>query len=57
MSWNSIRAIQNPKGQCHQGVAFNMSANLKDPTVTTGWKRSILIPVPKKGSTKECASH
>ena len=21
------------------------------------WKRSILIPVPKKGSTKECASH
>ena len=21
------------------------------------WKRSILIPIPKKGSTKECASH
>ena len=21
------------------------------------WKRSILIPVPKKGSTKECANH
>ena len=21
------------------------------------WKRSILIPVPKKGSTKECADH
>ena len=21
------------------------------------WKRSILIPVPKKGSTKECSSH
>ena len=21
------------------------------------WKRSILIPIPKKGSTKECAYH
>ena len=21
------------------------------------WKRSILIPIPKKGSTKECADH
>ena len=21
------------------------------------WKRSILIPVPKKGNTKECANH
>ena len=24
---------------------------------TQDWKRSILIPIPKKGSTKECASH
>ena len=22
-----------------------------------GWKRSILIPIPKKGSAKECANH
>ena len=21
------------------------------------WKRSVLIPIPKKGSTKECANH
>ena len=21
------------------------------------WKRAILIPIPKKGSTKECANH
>ena len=21
------------------------------------WKRSILIPIPKKGSTKECSNH
>ena len=25
--------------------------------MATGLKRSILIPIPKKGSTKECASH
>ena len=34
-----------------------MSAYLKDPAVATGWKRSILIPVPKKGSTNKCANH
>ena len=28
--------------------------NLENPAVATGLKRSILIPVPKKGSTKEC---
>ena len=22
-----------------------------------GWKRSVVIPIPKKGSTKECADH
>jgi len=34
-----------------------MSAYLKDPAVATGWKRSILTPIPKKGSTNECANH
>ena len=30
-----------------------MSTNLEDPAVDTGLKRSILIPIPKKGSTKD----
>ena len=34
-----------------------MSANLEDPTVVVDWKRSFLIPIPKNGSTKECANH
>ena len=34
-----------------------MSANLEDPAVPQDWKRSILIPIPKKGSTKKCANH
>ena len=34
-----------------------MSANLEDSAVPQDWKRSILIPITKKGSTKECANH
>ena len=34
-----------------------MPANLEDPAVAQDWKRSILIPIPKKGSSKECANH
>ena len=34
-----------------------MSANLEDSAVATGLGRSILIPNPKKGSTKECSNH
>ena len=34
-----------------------MSANLEDPAVATGLEKVNLIPIPKKGSTKECANH
>ena len=34
-----------------------MSANLEDPAVATELKKSSFIPIPKKGSTKECANH
>ena len=34
-----------------------MSANLEDPAVAQNWKKSILIPIPNKSSTKECANH
>ena len=30
---------------------------LKTQQQPEDWKRSILIPIPKKGGTKECASH
>ena len=35
---NSSRTIQISKG-CHQGVAFDMSANLEDPAVATGLEK------------------
>ena len=34
-----------------------MSANRKIQQWPQDWKRSILIPVAKKGNTKECANH
>ena len=34
-----------------------MTASLEDPAVATGLEKSILIPIPKKGSTKERSKH
>jgi len=34
-----------------------MSANLENQQWSQVWKRSIPIPIPKKGSTKECSNH
>ena len=31
--------------------------NSEDPAVLKDWKRSILILIPEKGSTKECSSN
>ena len=34
-----------------------MSANLEDPAVATVLEKVNLTPIPKKGSTKECANY
>ena len=34
-----------------------MSANLETQQSPQDWKQSIPIPIPKKGSTKECANY
>ena len=33
-----------------------MPANFENSAVATGWKRSIFIPIPKKGNEKECSN-
>ena len=54
---NSSRTIQNPKGRCHQGVAFYICHQIwKTQQWPQDWKRLILIPIPVKGSAKECAN-
>ena len=34
-----------------------MSANLENSAVATRLKRSVFIPIPKKGSAKECSNY
>ena len=38
-------------------IAINMSVNLENSAVATGWKRSVFIPVPKKGNAKEYSNY
>ena len=34
-----------------------MPANLEYSAVATDWKRSVFIPIPKKGNAKECSNY
>ena len=34
-----------------------MPANLENSAVSTGWERSVFIPIPKKGNAKECSNY
>ena len=34
-----------------------MPANLENSAVATGLEKSVFIPIPKKGSTKECSNY
>ena len=34
-----------------------MSANLENSALAQDWKRSLFIPIPKKGNTKECSNY
>ena len=37
--------------------SINMPANLENSAVATGLKRSVFIPIPKKGNAKECSNY
>ena len=34
-----------------------MPANLENSAVTTGLKKSVFIPIPKKGNAKKCSNY
>ena len=34
-----------------------MPANLENSAVAADWKRSVFIPIPKKGNAKECSNY
>ena len=55
--WNSSWAIPNPERWCCESAALNMPANSKSQQWPQDWKRSVFIPIPKKGNAKECSNY
>ena len=45
----------NTKRWYCESAALNMPPNLENSAVATGLERSVFIPIPKKGNTKECS--
>ena len=46
-----------PERGCCESAALNRPANLENSAVATGLKRSVFIPIPKKGNAKECSDY
>ena len=42
---------------CCESAALNMSASLENSAVAQDWKRSVFIPISKKGNAKECSNY
>jgi len=60
MEWrwqNSSWAISNHKIWCCESATLNMPANLENSAGPQDWKRSVFIPIPKKGNAKECLNY
>ena len=55
--WNPSWAISNPERWCCESAAHNMPANLENSAVAMDRKRSVFIPIPKKGNAKECSNY
>ena len=55
MWWNSSWAVSNPKKWRCESAALNMPANLENSA--QDWKRSVFIPIPKKGNAKEGSNY
>ena len=47
----------NPERWCCESAALNMPVNLENSAVATDWKKSVFIPIPKKGNAKECSNY
>ena len=72
VKWALGSPVANTASGCN-GIPAELFKTLKDDAIKVlhsicqqswetqqwpqDWKRSILIPIPKKGSTKECANH
>ena len=43
--------------KCCDALKVNMPENLENSQGTQDWKRSVFIPIPKKGNAKECSNY
>ena len=50
-------AISNPERWCCESAALNMPTIWKTQQWPQDWKRSVFIPIPKKGNPKECSKY
>ena len=54
---DGIPAISYPKSWCYESAAFNLQQIWKTQQWPQDWKRSVFIPIPKKGNAKECSNY
>ena len=50
-------AISNPKRWCCESAALNIQQIWKTQQQPQDWKRSVFIPIPKKGNDKEYSNY
>ena len=55
--WNSSWAVSYPIRGCYESAALNMPANLEIQQWPQDWKRSVFIPISKKGNAKEYSNY
>ena len=51
-----VELFQILKDDAGESAAFNMPANLKTQQWPQDWKKSVFIPIPKKGNAKKCSN-
>ena len=54
---NSSWGISNPERWCCESAALSMQQIWKTQQWPQDWKRSLFIPIPKKGNAKECSDY
>ena len=52
-----VELFQILKYDAVKSAALSMPANLENSVVDKDWKRSVFIPIPKKGNAKECSNY
>ena len=52
-----VELLQILKDDGVKSASLNMPANLENSAGAKDWKRSVFIPITKKGNAKECSNY